>query len=310
MSVPKVILHLGLPKTATSSLQHNVFQKLHDDGKINFLGKCLKYDYSTGRVKVYNYSGRFIRDAAEETISIDDARELLISKLNPELLNIFSDEGIMVAYPGKENLTLTKKFENLRVLLHGYDVQVVVTIRNPIDYLYSLYVELYPDYFSKVKELNSIEKYIEHLISNPNDVLFDSFFYSRWMRDLQGKFQVVVLQYECLEYGASSIYKDWGDMLGITEEHFSELFNIRRVNEKKKEGKEVKRLRDFRIIENKIRNALNKNGFLFYALRWIYNHFGIKKILSYRFSTKKTHKYPTENQCKTLEAMFFLKTKS
>lgn len=50
----KILLHLGLPKTATTSLQHNVLRKLHEEGTINFLGKDLDYCDKTGRVTVHN----------------------------------------------------------------------------------------------------------------------------------------------------------------------------------------------------------------------------------------------------------------
>ncbi|AHF02228.1 hypothetical protein THIAE_04300 [Thiomicrospira aerophila AL3] len=72
----KVLIHLGLPKTATTSLQHNVLQPLHDKGYINFLGKNLDYCDRTCKVEIHNYTGKFIRDAVEEKISISDARQM------------------------------------------------------------------------------------------------------------------------------------------------------------------------------------------------------------------------------------------
>jgi hypothetical protein len=35
----QLLLHIGLPKTATTSLQRNVLMPLHQEGKINYLGK-------------------------------------------------------------------------------------------------------------------------------------------------------------------------------------------------------------------------------------------------------------------------------
>ncbi|WP_288365933.1 hypothetical protein [uncultured Marinobacter sp.] len=302
MSAPKVLLHLGLPKTATSSLQHNVLQKLHEDQRINFLGKCLDYDYKTSKLEVFNYSGKFIRDAAEEKLSIEDARSQLATALEPDLLNVFSDEGLLVAYPGIENLPLKKKFENLRAIFQGYDVQVVVTLRDPLDYLYSLYVQLYPDFSSRVWELNSVQKYVECLLSDPDNVLFESFFYSKWLPELRSRFDVSVFQYQDLAAKASSAYQGWANVLGLPVDEFRGLFDAKKVNEKKKTGKEVQKVRDFKGIENKLRNVLLNRGFLFECARWAYNSFGIKKLLRYRFSSSAKHRYPAGAQYQRLKS--------
>jgi len=42
----QLLLHIGLPKTATTSLQHNVLYPLHKEGKINFLGAVLSNSLS------------------------------------------------------------------------------------------------------------------------------------------------------------------------------------------------------------------------------------------------------------------------
>ena len=167
----KILIHLGLPKTATTSLQHNVLQKLHDQGKINFLGKNLDYCDATGKVTIYNYTGKFIRDAAEEKITLAEARELLSQHFDKDKLNVFSDEGLMIAYPGQKNLPLKQKIENLKKLLEGYDVNIALTLRNPVDYFYSLYVQLYPDFYSQIKALNTFEKYTQKLQYGENMVL-------------------------------------------------------------------------------------------------------------------------------------------
>jgi hypothetical protein len=104
----KIIVHLGLPKTATTTLQHHLFQELHNDGKINFLGKVVEFDKKTGKSYYINNSGGIIRKAAEERLNYEVSLELE-SLLVEDRVNVFSDEGIMVCYPGKQNLSLEKK---------------------------------------------------------------------------------------------------------------------------------------------------------------------------------------------------------
>lgn len=292
MIAPKIILHLGLPKTATSSLQHNVFQKLHKESRINFLGKCLDYDYKTGNVEIFNYSGKFIRDAAEGIISIEDARQQLTSSLSLNCINVFSDEGVMVAYPGKKNLMLSEKFGNLAKVFEGYDVKVVVTLRDPVDYLYSLYVQIYPDICSKIKELNSIEKYVGSLLSNPDNVLFESFFFDQWLPCLKNEFDVTVFQYDQLVSKNPLVYQNWAKLLGLPTDEFREYFDSKKVNVKNKTGREVKKVRDFRGVENKLASLFSRSRMVFEISKWLYKMLRLKKILSYRFSTSETHHYP------------------
>jgi hypothetical protein len=291
--MPRILLHLGLPKTATSSLQHNVFQKLHEEGRINFLGKCLDYDYQTGKVVVTNYSGQFIRDAAEGKLELEDARQKLEDALCPDCLNVFSDEGLMVAYPGKGNLPLAEKFENMARLLRGYDVQIVVTLRDPIDYLYSLYVQLYPDFFSKIKSLNSTDKYVESIFANPEDVLFESLFFSRWLPNLKEKFSVTVFQYENIGAASQSIEKQWESLLDLSPGEFAKYFSSKKLNVKNKSGNEVEKVADLKVIEDMVLKISKRNSTLFLVLKYFYNASGLKYLINYRFSVGSVHCYPS-----------------
>lgn len=309
MKNTKILLHLGLPKTATSSLQHNVLQRLHVEGEINFLGKCLNYDLATKKIDIVNYAGKFIRDAAEGNISIKEARNSLLSVLEEDKLNVFSDEGLMVAYPGKKNLPLSEKINNLADIFSGYDVQVVVALRNPVEYLYSLYVELYPDFFSNVRSLNSIEKFGNELISNPDNVLFESLFFERWAALLKSKFILSVVSYEKLVAGDETTISKWADLLGIDYQCFSDLFNIKKINVKKKSGKEVHQMKDLRQIEFALRDITIKIRPVYVLLRWIYNASGFKKILNHRVVSKKTHKFPEGLKLERINAVLISSTK-
>lgn len=309
MKNTKILLHLGLPKTATSSLQHNVLQRLHTAGEINFLGKCLNYDLATRNIGIVNYTGKFIRDAAEGKISIKEARNSLLSVLEEDKLNVFSDEGLMVAYPGKNNLPLSVKVNNLADIFDGYDVQVVVTLRNPVEYLYSLYVELYPDFFSNIRKLNSIEKYGGELISRPNDVLFESFFFDRWIALLKSKFLLSVASYEKLVVGDEATISKWAELLGVDNQHFSDLFNEKKVNVKQKSGKEVHQMKDLRRIEFALRDMATKVRPMYALLRWFYNASRVKKILNYRVVSKKTHKFPEGVKLERINAVLISSTK-
>lgn len=303
----KVLIHLGLPKTATSTLQQNVFQVLHNEGKINFLGKNLEVNEITGKVTIYNYEGKYIRDAIEEKICLEEAAVKLNSDLVGDKLNIFSDEGIMVAYPGMENLPLKRKINNLKKLLQPYDVKVVITLRDPIDYLYSLYVQLHPDFYSQIKKLNSVTKFAEKLINEPNDTLFESFFYDEYLPYLSENFDLEVMYFEDLNIDKVLYYKAWACLLGVDTSGFKILFEKKHVNQKKKTAKGTKKIVSLKFIENTAREFLKNIKPLFVFSKFVYNYTHVKKLLNRRVSIPKVHEKPIGKQLSQLNQVLYTK---
>jgi hypothetical protein len=300
----KILIHLGLPKTATTSLQHNVLQKLHDQGKINFLGKNLDYCDATGKVTIHNYTGKFIRDAAEEKITLVEARELLPQFIDKNKLNVFSDEGLMVAYPGQSNLSLKQKIENLKKLLEGYDVNIALTLRDPVDYFYSLYVQLYPDFYSQVTELNSFEKYTEKLLAEKDNVLFESFFYDSYLPCLKENFDVELSYFEDLKKDKNAFYQTWSNLLNLCTEEFKKLFEQEHINKKQKRGKGSKKVFSLRLIETYIRNYLKNTPFFFEATKKTYNLLNLRALFNRRVVLNSVHKYPEGRRRESLNKIF------
>ena len=300
----RVLIHLGLPKTATTSIQHNVFQKLHDQGKIHFLGKNLDYRDKAGKVVIHNYTGKFIRDAVEEKISLVDGRELLLKHLDSTKLNVFSDEGIMIAYPGQVNLPLKKKIENLKKVLEGYDVNVVLTLRNPVDYFYSLYVQLYPDFYSQIKELNTFEKYTQKLLSDVDNILFESFFYDAYLPLLNEKFDFELTYFEDLGQDKVSAYQIWAKVLNVGFYEFKSLFEQEHLNKKQKTGKGTKKLFSFKFIETAVRNLLVDMPLAFKIVKKVYIFFNMRMLLNKRITFNAVHNKPVGPHLDTLSKLF------
>jgi len=300
----KILIHLGLPKTATTSLQHNVLQKLHDQGKINFLGKNLDYCDMTGRVTIHNYTGKFIRDAAEEKITLAEARELLLQYIDKDKLNVFSDEGLMVAYPSQNNLPLKKKIENLKKLLEGYDVNIALTLRNPVDYFYSLYVQLYPDFYSQIKEVNTFEKHTQNLLSDKDNVLYESFFYDEYLPLLKENFDVDLTYFEDLKRDKNAHYQKWASLLGLTPEGFKELFEQEHINKKLKTDNGSKKVFSMKSLETKARNLLKGNPFLFESCKSIYIFLNLKALFNARVTLNSVHKKPKGQYLDSLNRKF------
>ncbi|AFI83930.1 hypothetical protein Q7A_1090 [Methylophaga nitratireducenticrescens] len=195
----RILLHLGLPKTATTTLQHHLFQKLHDEGNINFLGKVVDYD-KNGKAYFKNNVGWIIRKACEGRINNGDVSEKIDELLVKDKLNVFSDEGIMVFYPGQDNLPLSEKIQNLNDLLSEFEVKVLMTIRQPVDYIFSLYVQLHAEFYRKIKELDTFEKYAHYFVNSESNIDQESVFMEETIKLVSNYFDTKILVFEDIKH--------------------------------------------------------------------------------------------------------------
>lgn len=144
----KILLHIGYPKTGTTSLQQEIFATLHFEGKINYLGRVQK-----NKLHYRTTNDRFIFDFVKQfrkKSTLNKRINLDNSLLVGDKLNVISDE----------DLTLQSFFQKARYNIHldpfqypsklnklfGDDVEVTIlaTIRNQADLIFSCFTQKYP----------------------------------------------------------------------------------------------------------------------------------------------------------------------
>jgi hypothetical protein len=130
----KIFVHIGLPKTATTSLQTDFFPKLAS-GDIEYLG-VVQPRNKPAQDSTY----RTFLTALNRRQGIDELRKILSLKLKNQSL-ILSEEMITVS--GARS-TWKEKIANLNEILEGLDYEVIVTVREPAAALFSYYCEIYP----------------------------------------------------------------------------------------------------------------------------------------------------------------------
>ena len=141
--MPKLLLHIGLPKTATTSLQRNVLMPLHEQRRINLLGRCYTRDGRPfdpfgevfGRIKAKPLSpGELQRLRPAVETMLDRRRLNVISKES------ISSETVIDDGTRRDSLALLR---NLAGLFRGDDVTVLISLRSPVDRVLSAYVKGY-----------------------------------------------------------------------------------------------------------------------------------------------------------------------
>lgn len=144
--MPRLVIHVGLPKTGSTSVQETVFPYCQKDvlyaGKIStksthpILEAIRSFACLDGGIEGTDLFRRACRDISSEV------RQILVS-----------DEMLVVDTGA---LTWQRKLENLAKALAAEECEILVVVRDPFDALYSFYVETYHSNWTNV----SFEEFI------------------------------------------------------------------------------------------------------------------------------------------------------
>lgn len=145
----RLIIHLGLPKTATTSLQIDFFSKIENE-KMVYVG--VRHPRKSHQTDIYKKFSNYIETGENFTnvnkalkYELDQGRDILIS-----------DEMIVVSH----NLKWRDKLRNLYNLIQEFNYQLIVTVREPSKALFSYYAERFHIY--KKCDKTFIELALEH----------------------------------------------------------------------------------------------------------------------------------------------------
>ena len=141
----KILLHIGYPKTATTTLQEEVFLKLHELGRINYLSRTVKSTHTkTGisRFDGIDWVWHLRRHLVSKQVLKYDS-----SVLSDDLLNVISDEDLTFhdffhfAHFGNqiENRDFPQQLKH--IFGNDVDIKILLSIRNQTDLIFSSYLQ-------------------------------------------------------------------------------------------------------------------------------------------------------------------------
>lgn len=129
----RIFVHIGLPKTATTTLQSEFFPTLLGDD-IHYLGV-----FQPRQQNEQNGFYRKFCEAASNSASCDEIRSALKSMQDAGETVLISEEMLTVSV---NRASWREKLKNLAEVLRGLDYVLVLTVREPSAALFSYYVEL------------------------------------------------------------------------------------------------------------------------------------------------------------------------
>lgn len=205
----KILLHIGYPKTATTTFQEHVFKNLHQTGKINYLGR--------NSIKSNKFEG--------EDYAIELRKKGLFDKsiscnytLHPRLLNVISDENLLMLnsinkIQYKSESDWKHMLNTVFSLIEDFEIEILVTLRKQSDLIFSLFVQKYKFLYAEKTGVN-FENFVFHEKSRVLKSEFDMYNFDELDDFLTSKnFKVNYLLFEDLYHDKSSISSDLKNVL-------------------------------------------------------------------------------------------------
>lgn len=255
----KTYIHIGYPKTATTTLQEGVLYNLHNEGKINYLGILgftgdtqIKYRYDVARPLIRglehpNISSIPLSEEVLQKSKIFDASSFIkqnldITKnfLSSDVPNVLSDESMLI--PNTSLYGYFDKIKRLKKIYPSDSYEIIVTLRAHKTLIPSYYAEKYP-YLYHLDGYETPEKaYYDNGRLSENEFLTIFNFYDLAMKleDEFGKENIHFVLYENLK-NDSNYYSDV----------FNNIFKI----ESGKSGKEKNQGENYRVKNKGVKGA-------------------------------------------------------
>ena len=224
----RLLLHVGLPKTATTSLQVNVLLPWERSGRINFLGVESRPWHRPFR-DVYERTRRRRLSEAD----LDALRPEVEALLDGDRLNVLSDETISSETLGSTATTNAEAvLHNMRELFRGAEVTVLVSLRSPVDLVDAHYAEAWFHRLRWDPALDTMDKYLERLLRlDGPEAPWLIYFHDAWLRILRRYFnRVEVLLYEDLLHDPAAWSARAARCLEAEPDEFWRLFSARPRN--------------------------------------------------------------------------------
>jgi hypothetical protein len=209
----ELLIHIGYPKTGTTTIQEHFFLELHEKGLINYLGKS---DLSNEFLNLSSLLKRKV--VMSEAVDIKS----FFNSLKEGMLNVVSDEDFPLSFfniDGQKRLFRTHPIEtinNLKKALSssGFNVKVNIlsTIRRQDSLIYSTFVQGYKAYFSKEESIAGFDDYLAGGLKKRKDGYFLMYYFHEVMGAYASAFgheNVKICLFEDMMNDSASFSKDF-----------------------------------------------------------------------------------------------------
>jgi hypothetical protein len=139
--MPKLLIHAGYPKAASTTLQNKLFMELHRAGQINFLGRAFESGYS-GVATREAYKDWFWTVAKDRADASEAEYRAVFPELSPDKLNLFSEGLFLTTEHHAEQYLMAARLHRFFVRRTSR-IEVLFVLRSQVSLVMSYYVQKY-----------------------------------------------------------------------------------------------------------------------------------------------------------------------
>jgi hypothetical protein len=257
----KLFIHIGLPKTAVTTLSY-LFETCE---KINFLGRPLKPIY--GKI----WQSMTFDNEQKFKKKIINYNQHILNSLSKDKVNILLIEGITDPFYSINNdINFIKRLKLLKdILKNKVNIRIIFVMRNHPDFILSRYIESpqsFEDYDRKWKNFECLKDSFKHSkIKKKTKKFFKYFSFYKICRSLRSSFgqkNINFLLYEQLEYEKQIFSKKLSKILSIKESYVNNILVKNKLNKSLKISENIFIKKYYQlnniIIDNYIYKKFNK----------------------------------------------------
>ena len=288
----KLIIHIGYPKTGSSSLHYNVFSNLYKCGKIEYLNHLTNKNIGNGDYSVCKSYKQILNGTKfKKNEILKELENLKMIKKNVTVLSSESLSHISVNSPySSSRHSAIENAIKLKNLYNPYfdKIEVLMFLRAQHTLIPSHFVQEYKNIIRRNRKIKDLESFINHLFSKDiEDELLNFNFHAmyRAYSDAFGEENTHILFFEDLKHNPFIIADRLATLLDCDIEVIKNLLEIstRNVTLKNKNGNLVTdKFSLFSYVSNT------------YALIEKYDFIGINKLK--KFLPKKIFEIKTNKR--------------
>lgn len=250
----RLLIHIGYPKAASTTLQNALFMGLHELGLINFMGRAFESDYygfadSKKQFKQWLKALGSNDDKSDNLNLIDAAISTdLFSRISDTALNVLSEGAFILNDRNGKTITMPDKIQ--RYFSGKVDqIEVLVVIRSQITLIMSNYVQR----FKKIEE-KRFSEYLDVHMNGPKKGLGDFKvydFYSLAMKyaEVFGRDNLHFLLFEDMVHNKDAFSAALGTITGLDTNSINNCLGESKLNVTKLDS-------DYHICKKPVTNTL------------------------------------------------------
>lgn len=238
----RLLIHLGYPKAASTTLQNGLFYELHKSNVINFVARAMESGYfgSAQNKKEYKAWFRSVlqgRNVAETS----NINEGIILNFSDKRLNVLS-EGYFLTNEKHDSLFTIPEKVNDYFKDKVDKIELLFVLRNQQTLIMSDYVQTY----CKIKEKSFLE-YLNNRITSKKKKKFKIFYPYNLIRrysEVIGKENIHIVFFEDLINDKETFSSELGAILGVRDDLVGKLLESAYFNRtpKEEQGSVVRKL--------------------------------------------------------------------